>query len=72
MRIVPFIVSTIVTVGLVWALNKPWGDKVPMPLGKFLSPQHGFWQNAEDFSLERGHEYASYIINLISHTKITY
>lgn len=48
MRIVPFIVSTIVTVGLVWALNKPWGDKVPMPLGKFLSPQHGFWQNAED------------------------
>jgi penicillin amidase len=48
MRILPFIVSTIVTVGLVWALNKPWGDKVPMPLGKFLSPQHGFWQNAED------------------------
>lgn len=48
MRIVPFIVSTIVTTGLIWALNKPWGDKVPMPLGKFLSPQHGFWQNAED------------------------
>ncbi len=47
MRIVPFIVSAVVTTGLIWALNKPWGAKVPMPLGKFLSPQHGFWQNAE-------------------------
>ena len=28
-----------------FALNKKWGA-VP-PLGKFLSPQHGFWQNAE-------------------------
>ena len=47
MRIVPFAVSTVVTAGLVFALNRPLGDKVPMPLGKFLSPQHGFWQNAE-------------------------
>lgn len=45
MRIVPFVLSTIVTAGLVWALNKPWGA-VP-PMGKFLSPQHGVWQNAE-------------------------
>jgi penicillin amidase len=47
MRIAPFIVSAIITIGLVWALNKPWGDKIPMPLGKFLSPQFGIWQNAE-------------------------
>src|SRR5258705_2189272 len=47
MRIVPFAISTVVTAGLVFALNRPLGDKVPMPLGKFLSPQHGFWQNAE-------------------------
>ena len=56
MRIAPFLVSAIITSGLVFALNKPWGDKVPMPLGKFLSPQFGIWQNAEqadnDFSAD--------------------
>ncbi|MFC0775582.1 penicillin acylase family protein [Terrimonas alba] len=45
MRIIPFVISTVVTAGLVFALNKKWGS-VP-PMGKFLSPQHGFWQNAE-------------------------
>lgn len=54
MRIVPFVISTVVTAGLVFALNKRWGS-VP-PMGKFLSPQHGFWQNAEatdhDFSAD--------------------
>lgn len=45
MRIIPFTISTIVTAGLVFALNRPWAT-VP-PMGKFLSPQHGFWQNAE-------------------------
>jgi penicillin G amidase len=45
MRIVPFIISTAVATGLVLALNKKWGS-IP-PMGKFLSPQHGFWQNAE-------------------------
>lgn len=45
MRIVPFAISTIVTAGLVIALNTQIG-KIP-PMGKFLSPQHGFWQNAE-------------------------
>ncbi|MBS1621078.1 MAG: penicillin acylase family protein [Bacteroidetes bacterium] len=45
MRIASFIISAVITVGLVFALNKKWGA-VP-PLGKFLSPQQGFWQNAE-------------------------
>ena len=45
MRILPFIISTVITAGLVFALNKNWGT-IP-PMGKFLSPQHGFWQNAE-------------------------
>jgi penicillin amidase len=45
MRIFPFIISAAVTTGLVFVLNKKMG-KVP-PMGKFLSPQHGFWQNAE-------------------------
>ena len=45
MRKLPFAVSSIITAGLVFALNKQWGT-VP-PMGKFLSPQHGLWQNAE-------------------------
>jgi penicillin amidase len=45
MRILPFIVSAVITTGLVFALNKKWGS-VP-PIGKFVSPQQGFWQNAE-------------------------
>lgn len=54
MRLVPFVITTVVTAGLVFALNNKWGS-VP-PMGKFLSPQHGFWQNAEstehDFSAD--------------------
>ncbi|HEV7779868.1 MAG TPA: penicillin acylase family protein [Chitinophagaceae bacterium] len=46
MRIVPFAISAVVTAGLIFALNRPLGP-LPMPAGKFLSPQHGFWQNAE-------------------------
>ena len=52
MRIVPFLISFILTAGLIVGLNTQW-DKIP-PLGKFLSPQHGCWQNADpidqDFS----------------------
>ena len=47
MRIASFAVSLVVTAGLVYAFNRPWGKSVPMPVGKFLSPQIGFWQNAE-------------------------
>ncbi|RZM21561.1 MAG: penicillin acylase family protein [Pedobacter sp.] len=35
-----------------WALNRPWGSSLPMPIGKFISPQHGFWQNAESASYD--------------------
>ena len=45
MRIIPFLISTVITTGLVYGLNKKWG-KIP-PMGKFLSPQFGIWQNAE-------------------------
>ena len=45
MRILPFFLSLILTVGLVYCLNRPWGQ-TPV-IGRFLSPQHGFWQNAE-------------------------
>ncbi len=45
MRIIPFAVSALISAGLVFALDKQWGAKPPF--GKFLSPQQGFWQNAE-------------------------
>ena len=45
MRIIPFIVSAVITSGLVVILNTSL--LTPAPLGKLLSPQHGIWQNAE-------------------------
>jgi penicillin amidase len=45
MRILPFVISTVVTAGLVVALDMKWSTAPSM--GPFISPQHGFWQNAE-------------------------
>ncbi len=49
MRIVLLILSAAITIALVYILNTPLtiaGNKTPR-LGYFLSPQKGFWQNAE-------------------------
>ena len=57
MRIIPFLISTALTTVLIICLSTQWGklQKTP-PIGKFLSPQLGFWQNAEplgeDFNAE--------------------
>ena len=45
MRIFPMIISVVICVSLIICLDSQWGS-LP-PIGKFLSPQHGFWQNAE-------------------------
>jgi len=49
MRLLPFIASAIITVGLVAVLDTqlPIGATKSPRLGYFLSPQHGFWKNAE-------------------------
>lgn len=52
MRLLPFCFSALVTLLLVFVLNRPIGSKIPMPLGNFLSPQNGFWQNADDSALD--------------------
>jgi penicillin amidase len=45
MKFLKAIVSLAVLIGLVYALDRPWG---PVPaLGNFLSPFTGFWQNGE-------------------------
>ncbi|HEV8079763.1 MAG TPA: penicillin acylase family protein [Chitinophagaceae bacterium] len=45
MRIIPFSISAIVSIGLIIIFNT--NLILPAPLGKLLSPQHGIWQNAE-------------------------
>lgn len=49
MRILPFLLSGFCTAGLVMVLNTqlPAGGSKTPRLGYFLSPQQGFWQNAE-------------------------
>ncbi|MBS1668031.1 MAG: penicillin acylase family protein [Bacteroidetes bacterium] len=49
MRILSFSVSLLITVFLLFSLNREWhiGDKTLPPIGSFMSPQQGFWQNAE-------------------------
>ena len=54
MRLMPFLVSAAVTAGLVFTLNiqlKSGTSKTPR-LGYFLSPQHGFWKNAEKINTD--------------------
>jgi penicillin amidase len=54
MRIVPFIISSIATIGLVSVLNiqLPAGNAKTPKLGYFLSPQQGFWKNAEKINTD--------------------
>ena len=50
MRWVKFFISFSLTICLVFILNHRWeigGNRTPL-LGSFLSPQTGFWQNAEN------------------------
>lgn len=49
MRYIPFTVSAVITIALVTVLNVqlPLGKTKSPRLGYFLSPQTGFWQNAE-------------------------
>ena len=45
MKIVPLLIYSAITLILIFVLNTQWGDTPP--IGKLLSPQHGFWQNAD-------------------------
>ncbi len=51
MRIIPAIITGAITVTLTWALNTKIGS-IP-PLGKLLSPQQGFWVNADPIDATR-------------------
>jgi penicillin amidase len=55
MRIVKFIVSLLITVGLVFVLDNRWeiGSTPVPPLGKFLDPFGGFWRNLVPTDFQR-------------------
>jgi penicillin amidase len=49
MNLAKFLISALVTIGLIYVLNSSLpvaGTRLP-PLGKFLDPFNGFWQNIE-------------------------
>lgn len=48
MRLTPFIITATIAIGFIFALDRSWGS-LP-PLGRLLSPQEGFWQNATPIS----------------------
>jgi penicillin G amidase len=54
MKIVLFLIFSLLTVLLIVCLNTQWGSTPP--LGKLLSPQHGFWQNAEAVEKDFGED----------------
>ena len=61
MRFVYLSLSLFCTIALIWALNNRWStgtSKTPR-LGYFLSPQKGFWQNAESASADFNSEIKS-------------
>ena len=45
MKFVPLLISSTLTILLILVFQHPLGSGTPF--GEFLSPQHGFWQNAE-------------------------
>lgn len=61
MRFVYLSLSLFLTVALIWALNTRWtvGETKTPRLGYFLSPQQGFWQNAESVSADYNTEIKS-------------
>ena len=54
MHTIKVTLAALVTVGLTFALDTslPFGETTVPPLGKFLSPFQGFWQNAENERLD--------------------
>jgi len=52
MKVTKAFISVAITVALIWVLQLKLGDFPPM--GKFLNPVSGFWQNAESKDLING------------------
>jgi penicillin amidase len=49
MNVVRFFISLVITLALIYLLDHGWkiGSAPVPPLGRFLDPYHGFWQNIE-------------------------
>ena len=68
MRFLRTIISLFLGVLLLWLLNTPFGQ-VP-PIGKFLNPESGFWNNAE--SMDFGNRTELKIPGLIDKVSVLY
>lgn len=55
MKFVKACLASVITLALIWALQTKFGD-VPPPIGKFLNPVTGFWQNAESKNIDAKHD----------------
>ncbi|MCF8236514.1 MAG: penicillin acylase family protein [Saprospiraceae bacterium] len=57
MAFVRFILASLMTIGLIYVLDHPvkLGENTLPPPGKFFSPQHGFWMNAEPVGIRYPH-----------------
>jgi penicillin G amidase len=58
MKVVKFFVSLLFTLALIYFLDNSWNiSGLPLPpLGKFLDPYHGFWQNLESSDERTQHD----------------
>ncbi len=54
MKFVPFLISSALTILLIVVFNTRWGQAPAF--GEFLSPQHGFWQNADPVDRDFGQD----------------
>ncbi len=54
MKFVPFLISSAITILFIIAFDTRWGQAPA--IGEFLSPQHGFWQNAEPVDKDFGQD----------------
>ena len=50
MKYLKFIISLLLTVAVFYGLNNKFGT-IP-PIGKFLNPYSGFWQNETDETID--------------------
>ncbi len=50
MRIISLVITSVITIAIIVILNSTL--LVPVPLGSFLSPQHGMWQNADPYDMD--------------------
>lgn len=67
MKYLSFIISLVLSIALIWALNTKFGSTPP--LGKLFNPHSGFWRNAEEVDhsihIEEGINFVSEEVKIV-------